>query len=146
MLSYFNRLDETSQMERSSLFMQTKPDDRSLADLLFVQGTSDFFPGNLSTLLPQFFIVRRERQTFRRLPKSKAIVFTVKTSIQPLTDLSRTERLTLAEEIKRWPADIATYKGRDIWQTAVLGFCEGKSVVRDDESVFVAGTEADYSD
>ena len=61
MLSYFNRLDETSQMERSSLFMQTKPDDRSLADLLFVQGTSDFFPGNLSTLLPQFFIVRRER-------------------------------------------------------------------------------------
>jgi hypothetical protein len=68
--------------------------------------------------------VRRERQTFRKLPKSGAILFAVKTALTPLQDLDQEERLNLAREIRSWPENIAAYKGRDFWGECVLDFIE----------------------
>lgn len=118
-------------MERHSFFVQIDPDNRlqqNLSKLLFIQRGQDFFPGNTSHLLPYHILIRRERQTFRLLPKSEAIVFTVKTSIQKLVDVPVGERPNLVKEIKAWPREIASYKGRDLWARAVYGFCEGRPV------------------
>ncbi|KAF2650321.1 hypothetical protein K491DRAFT_609057 [Lophiostoma macrostomum CBS 122681] len=115
-----------SCMERSTFFVQVDPGNVGLEDLLFIQSGKDFFPGNLMNLNPRCILIRRERQTFRRLPESGAIVFTVKTSIQKLTEVPVSERRGLVDEIKAWPPDIATYKGRDLWETQVYRYCEGK--------------------
>jgi hypothetical protein len=77
-------------------------------------------------LRPEFVIVRRERQTFRRLPESGTVVFTVKTSVERLVDIEPEEREGLAKEIRAWPSQIASYKGRDLWGKAVYGFCEAR--------------------
>ncbi|KAF2120187.1 hypothetical protein BDV96DRAFT_674465 [Lophiotrema nucula] len=133
--SYFTRLSETSCMERHSFFIQINPGDRTLQDLLFIQNPQDFFPGRISALSPSHIIVRRERQSFRRLPKSNTVVFTVKTTMQRLIDVPEANRPALVSEIKAWPEDIAAYKGLAIWQRAVFGFCEGKRTVVEDQDL-----------
>lgn len=57
----------------------------------------------MSAMDPRYIIVRRERQTFRRLEQTGAIVFTVKTGIQSLVDLGEEERKGLAKEIRSCP-------------------------------------------
>lgn len=111
-------------MERHTFFVQITPDDRPLHQLLYVQEGKDFFPGDLSNMFPDNIIIRRERQTFRRLARSNTIVFTVKTSVERLTDIPKSERSNLVAEIRAWPDEIATYKGRDLWQRVVIEFCE----------------------
>ena len=60
-------------------------------------------------------IVRDERQTFRRLPRTKAVVFTIKTSIKRLVDLDDAQLLAFAKEIRSWLPEFAEYKGRQHW-------------------------------
>ena len=126
MHSYFTRLSPKSCMERHTFFIQTNPDHSTLKSLLFIQNPQDFFPGRLSALSPGHIIIRRERQTFKRLPKSDSVVFTVKTTMQRLVDLPEDSRTALVSEIRAWPEDIAAYKGLAIWKRAVFGFCERK--------------------
>jgi hypothetical protein len=116
-------------MERHSFFVQIKPDNRPLHQLLYIQEGKDFFPGSICNLYPENIIIRRERQTFRRLPESKTIVFTVKTSVERLIDIPELEKPNLVAEIRAWPDEIATYKGRDLWQRTLIGFCENKPVL-----------------
>ncbi|OCK92164.1 uncharacterized protein K441DRAFT_679084 [Cenococcum geophilum 1.58] len=90
-LSYFSRLYQKSFMERSSFFVQVRPPGESLAETSFIQEPNDFFPGNVNNLWPRDIIIKRERQTFCRLPKTNAVVFTVKTSITPLVRFPKEE-------------------------------------------------------
>ncbi|OCK76454.1 hypothetical protein K432DRAFT_306328 [Lepidopterella palustris CBS 459.81] len=135
-LSYFSRIDQKSCMERSSFFVQVRPPGMNLADTLFVQEPKDFFPGMIHNLLPHNIIIRHERQTFRRLPKSGAVIFIVKTSITPLVHFPKEELAGLAAEIRSWPEDIAEYKGRGLWQRPVLGYCEGRPTALEDIDLF----------
>ncbi|ORY13866.1 hypothetical protein BCR34DRAFT_599636 [Clohesyomyces aquaticus] len=138
---YFVRISPTSPMERSTFFIQTNPSSFPLREILFIQSGKNFFPGNRWNLVPDDILIRRERQTFRRLPKSDMIVFTVKTSLENLTDLSMDERPKLVKEIKAWPEDIAVFKGRDIWARAVIGFCEGRTrFEREDRDLSTVGS------
>jgi hypothetical protein len=72
-------------------------------------------------------MVRSERQTFFRLPKSGAIMFTVKTYISSLHQLPKEDLENLATEVRSWPGCVGSYKGRDIWGTRLLDFCEKSS-------------------
>jgi hypothetical protein len=113
-------------MQRSSFFIQSFPPDLRLSEILFVQFGKDFFPGDRWHLLPSSLLIRRERQTFRRLQRSSTIVFTVRTTLENLTDVAESERPNLVKEIRYWPRDIAEFKGRALWQRAVVGWCEGE--------------------
>lgn len=124
-------------MQRHSFFIQIKSPFHSLHETLFIQEAKDFFPGTSINIDPASIIIRHERQTFRRLLFSDAIVFTVHTSIQNLVDVQEEQRANLVKEIRSWPDEIARYKGRDVWEKALVGWCEGRElVVRDDRSVF----------
>lgn len=122
-------------LTRSTLYIQTYPDARPLAHLLFIQEAKDFFPGNLSSLLPQHIIVRREHQTFRRLPKSGAVVYSTRTEVNRLTELDAHGRRELVREVRGWDQEVATRKGLELWQRAVIGYCEGKTAFKDDPTV-----------
>ena len=45
----------------------------------------------------------------------------------------------LVQEIRGWDREVATRKGLELWQTAVIGYCEGKKVFKGDETVVDAG-------
>jgi hypothetical protein len=73
-------------------------------------------------LQPSDIQIRRERQTFTRLPISGAILFTVRTYMKPLTDLDDAEFAAFVDQAGRWPDDMAAYKGRSNWWDTVLQY------------------------
>ncbi|KAF2715685.1 hypothetical protein K504DRAFT_497556 [Pleomassaria siparia CBS 279.74] len=123
---YFTRLAPKSSMQRHYFFVQIEPPNCSLAELLFIQQGKDFFPGSRHVDMDHHsVIIRHERQTFRRLLRSDAIVFTVRTSLQRLTEVPEDQRAALVQEIRNWPEEIARYKGRHVWDEVVVGWCLG---------------------
>ena len=101
-------------MERSSFFVQTTP-------TLF---HPEPLPTFATTLKVADLIIRHEKQTFRRLPKTGAILFTVRTFMQPLVDLRTEDLEKFAATVRAWPGDIASYKGRDFWGPVALNYCD----------------------
>lgn len=89
----------------------------------------------MCALLPQHIIARREHQTFRRLPKSGVIIYSTRTEICRLAELDVHGRRKLVAEIKGWDEEVAMRKGLELWQRAVIGYCEGKKPFRDDDTV-----------
>jgi len=124
--------------------VQTDHNSRGLFDLLFITERHHFFPGNLSTLHNNLMI-RKERQSFRMLPKSGAVVFTARTRIRAVQDFDREELETTVQDINGWAADIATLKGRDLWGDVLQNICAGKPAFRDDRTVYgdESSSEAD---
>ncbi len=118
--SFFSRIRENNEMERSTYFIQATPPEEPLLSNMFRPDTLS----QQASPKARDIIVRRERQTFRKLPKSGAVLFAVKTALTPLRDLEQEERLNMAREIRSWPDDIAAYKGRDFWGACVLDFIE----------------------
>ena len=107
-------------MERSNYFVEVKAPNESLTEILYRPGS--LCEKELSNPLPSDILIRRERQTFRRLPRTGAIVFGVKTYLTPLDELPMTELDNLAKEMKSWPDYVGAYKGRDVWGAKVLEY------------------------
>lgn len=103
-------------MERTNLFIQTTPD-------LF-QDAPEIAPDAIVT--PKQLVVRRERQTFTRLEKSGAVLFTVRTYMTPLTELGTVELKALKSQVLGWEEEIRIYKGWAIWGEPLLRWCEEK--------------------
>jgi Protein of unknown function (DUF3445) len=119
-----SRLAPNSPMERSNYFLQTKWPGEGLGSVLFQPDGLSMANLNPS---PRDVILRRERQTFRRLPRTQAIVFSVKTTLTPLEELPPQELMNLATEISHWPDDVAAYKGKQIWGATVLEYCKQRA-------------------
>ena len=150
-IRYFTRLDAKTAMQRHSFFVQVKNPLHSFHETLFIQEGKAFFPSSSIDIDPYSIIIRHERQTFRCLLLSDAVVFTVHTSLQNLVDVPEEGRANLVKEIKAWPEEIARYKGRDLWEKVLVGWCEGRDlVIRDDRSVYsdigtVAGDDRNFA-
>ena len=70
--------------------------------------------------------LRHERQTLRRLPKTGAILFTVRTYLTPLKDLEDEPESVkeLLGAIRALPEDMAIYKGCRLWESTIVPWCE----------------------
>ncbi|KAL4934426.1 heme-dependent oxidative N-demethylase family protein [Aspergillus undulatus] len=115
------RLTPESPMERSNYFVEVKRPDEDLFDILYRPTTLSEDNPDPS---PQDLVIRRERQTFRRLPRTGTIVFGVKTFLTTLDELPMQELENLAREMKSWPEHVGEYKGREIWGAKALEFFE----------------------
>ena len=121
-LRFFSRITTSQPMERSTFFVQVAQPGQSLSDILCqLEACSNVDPWMVEA---EDILVRRERQTFRKLPKSNAVVFTVKTTIVPLMGLGDEDLLGFARDIISWPSEVATYKGRDVWENCAMEFCK----------------------
>lgn len=71
---------------------------------------------------------RTERQTIRRLPKSEAIVFAVRTYMVPMKDLAAEPHVPgrFAEAVRNWTTEMGDYKGRALWDSILLDFLDEK--------------------
>lgn len=121
---FLARLTPSSAMERSNYFIEVRPPHESLLDTLHrPSGLVEQCPDPS----PRDIIVRRERQTFRRLPRTSTILFGVKTILTPLDELSVQELQNLAKEIRSWPDCVGEYKGNAIWGAKALEFCRQRT-------------------
>ncbi|KAK2792809.1 hypothetical protein FQN51_001568 [Onygenales sp. PD_10] len=123
-LIFLSRLSVDTPMERSSYFIQVAAPGEPLDSILFKPAG---FSYDNTEPQPENIIVRRERQTFLRLPESGAIVFGVKTTLTYLPELDLEELNNLAKEVRSWPDSVAKYKGRDQWGAVALGYTEARA-------------------
>lgn len=70
--------------------------------------------------------IRHERQTLRRLPRTGAILFLVRTYLTPLTDLEDDPESVKAflDSVRAMPPEMAKYKARQVWGPVVEQWCE----------------------
>lgn len=101
-------------MERSNLFIQTTTE-------LFQDSLEEIADG--SKVTPKDLMVRRERQTFRRLEGSGAVLFTVRTYMGPMTSLGGDELKAMRSQVRGWEEDVRRYKGGDIWGPPMEEWC-----------------------
>lgn len=73
--------------------------------------------------------LRCERQVVTRLPKSKAVVFTIRTYLTPLSELKLEDGVPerLCSAIDELPDDMAAYKRRTAWGEAVKAYLRGQA-------------------
>jgi hypothetical protein len=69
---------------------------------------------------------RSERQSLRRLPKSKALLFTIRTYFEPVTVIAKEPHVPgrLAEAIRSWDETVSYYKGRSHWEGLLLPYLD----------------------
>ncbi len=70
--------------------------------------------------------IRYERQTLRRLPRTAAVLFLVRTYLTPVTDLcgEKDNLHALRSAIEAWPEEIAKYKGKHVWGEVFGAWCK----------------------
>lgn len=114
---FFLGLKVSGPVQRNNFFLQTD-------DTMFQQEPfADSLP---SPPRIEDIRVRHERQTLRRLPRTGAVMFMVRTYLTPLTDL-RDEKealYSLRSAIEAWPESMAKYKGRHVWWKEFAEWCE----------------------
>lgn len=113
----------------------TELDPDELAWSSTVSGPEDdFTPGHgngatsheMPLVAPSNIRLRTERQTLRRLPKSGAILFTIRTYMFPVTELAKEIGVParMASAIRSWPPDVAKYKARELYDNVLLGYLD----------------------
>lgn len=69
---------------------------------------------------------RSERQSLRRLPKSGAVCFTIRTYFHPIADIVQEDYVPgrLASGVRSWDGTVAKYKGREKYENVLLEYLD----------------------
>jgi alpha-1,2-mannosyltransferase len=113
LLRFFQRIKPNGPVERNNYFIQT---DSSLPWSEKIGSEDSFGIGwdNADTR-PNVDEIhfRSERQTLRRLPRSGGVLFTIRTYMLPVREMSKEKWVPgrFASAIRSWGEDVARYKG-----------------------------------
>ncbi|KAJ5676837.1 uncharacterized protein N7477_002470 [Penicillium maclennaniae] len=128
MMNFFRRLKPEEPVVRNNYFIQV---DDSLAWSHSI-GPEDAETVSWNTaeknkaIENHFF--RSERQSLRRLPKSGAVVFTIRTYFEPITEIVKEPYVPgrLASAIRSWGDDVSRYKGKEKYEEVLLEYLDQK--------------------
>ena len=69
---------------------------------------------------------RSERQSFRRLPRSGGVVFTIRTYFEPITEIAKEPGVPgrLASGVRSWGDDVSKYKGKEKYGDVLLEYLD----------------------
>ncbi|KAK3179131.1 hypothetical protein K4F52_009377 [Lecanicillium sp. MT-2017a] len=89
---------------------------------------------------------RSERQTLRRLPRSGALLFTVRTYFEPVTVIAKEPHIPgrLAEAIRAWDDKVSFYKGRKHWEDILLPYLDEQHKLQQESGVLERHTESSF--
>lgn len=143
---FFKRLPVDKPVTRNNFFFQIIPSpSSSMADEVIVDpeelgwsattnGPEDNFdhrhatthPRSRPHVTPDTLRFRTERQTLRRLPRTGAVVFGIRTYVVPVTELAEEPGVPgrMASALRSWPDDVAGYKGKDLYENALLEYLD----------------------
>jgi len=140
MMSFFRRLKPENPIVRHNYFIQV---DENLAHSIYGNDTSPAIGWDMvkkgKAIEHHYF--RCERQSLRRLPRSGAVVFTIRTYVHPIVEIAEEPGVAgrLASAIRSWDEDVARYKGREKYQEVLLEYLDRKH----DEQVAVGSDTHD---
>lgn len=100
-------------------FLRAKEDGNSVYSGHFTE-TSDL-ANSTEPVHSSVVRMRVERQTLRRLPRTGAVIFGIRTYLTPLEDLVLEPEVPgrLASAIRSWPEDVARYKARSAFESVL---------------------------
>jgi hypothetical protein len=89
---------------------------------------------------------RSERQSLRRLPKSRALLFTIRTYFEPVTRIVQEPHVPgrLAEAIRGWDETVSYYKGRSHWEGLLLPYLDELHQKQVDSGVLEEAGEGEF--
>ena len=89
---------------------------------------------------------RSERQSLRRLPKSGAIVFTIRTYFLPLTEMCKEKHVPrrLLNGMTSWGDDVKEYKGWDKYKAVIIPYLEKVAAEQEAEGIHREQEKAAY--
>ncbi|KAJ6035481.1 hypothetical protein N7499_002632 [Penicillium canescens] len=128
MMNFFRRLKPEDPVIRNNYFIQV---DDNLAWSYSI-GSEDAETVSWNTAeknrAVECHYFRSERQSLRRLPKSGAVVFTIRTYFEPVTEVVKEPFVPgrLADAVRSWGDDVSRYKGREKYQEVLLEFLDRK--------------------
>ncbi|KAG8922526.1 hypothetical protein FRC01_013921 [Tulasnella sp. 417] len=149
---FFTKLQPDKLTLRNNYFFQVVDTDRPVPDTrsftsvdpkelswartalgdedLFIQGhhatpTPDDEKGCFN-VRPEHIYFRSERQSLRRLPRTGAILFTIRTYYEPVTSLAQEPGVPgrMASALRSWPEDVAVYKGQARYKDVLLEYLD----------------------
>ncbi|KAI0172121.1 mannosyl transferase [Hypoxylon sp. FL1284] len=128
MLNFFRRLRPDEMVARNNYFLQV---DDSLGWSWSI-GSEDAPEVSWNTAekdrAVEHHYFRSERQTLRRLPRSGAVVFTIRTYFLPVTDIAQEDYVPgrLASAVRSWGDDVSRYKGKEKYGDVLLEYLDKK--------------------
>ena len=128
MLNFFRRLRPEDPVNRNNYFLQV---DDDLAWSYSI-GSEDAAEVSWSTAEKNRAIehhyFRSERQSLRRLPKTGAVVFTIRTYFHPITEIAEEDyvRGRLASAVRSWGDNVSRYKGKEKYGDVLLEYLDRK--------------------
>lgn len=129
MLRFFRRLQPEKPVIRNNYFIQVDdnlPWSHSIGSEDNPEITGWSTASKTNPIEQHFF--RSERQSLRRLPKSGAIVFTIRTYFHPITEIVEEPGVPgrLASAVRSWGDDVSRYKGKEQYEGVLLEFLDRK--------------------
>ncbi|RLL96767.1 hypothetical protein CFD26_102291 [Aspergillus turcosus] len=128
MMNFFRRIRPEDPVLRNNYFIQV---DDNLAWSHSI-GSEDAAEVSWNTAQKNKAIehhyFRSERQSLRRLPRSGAVVFTIRTYFEPITEIAKEPYVPgrLASAIRSWDEDVSRYKGRERYGEVLLEYLDKK--------------------
>ncbi|KAL4909636.1 hypothetical protein BDW74DRAFT_165072 [Aspergillus multicolor] len=128
MMNFFRRLKPEDPVVRNNYFIQVD-DDLAWSHSI---GSEDSPVVSWNTAQKDKAIehhyFRSERQSVRRLPKTGAVAFTIRTYFEPITKIAEEPYVPgrLASAIRSWGGDVAKYKGREKYGDVLLEYLDRK--------------------
>ncbi|OAQ72462.1 mannosyl transferase [Pochonia chlamydosporia 170] len=128
MIKFFQRLKPDVLYSRNNYFIQV---DDSLAWSHSIGAednpTVSWSTAEKDTIIENHWF-RSERQTLRRLPKTGAICFTIRTYFHPVTEIVQEEYVPgrLASAVRSWDDNVSIYKGREKYGDILLEYLDKK--------------------
>ena len=128
MLNFFRRIDPSSPVVRNNYFIQVD------SDLAWSHSMGSEDSNTISWDMVQknkaieHHYFRSERQSLRRLPRSGAVVFTIRTYFEPITEIAKEPYVPgrLASAIRSWSDETARYNGREKYEEVLLEYLDRK--------------------
>jgi hypothetical protein len=143
---FFQKMTPENSVVRYNYFIQT---DGELAWSSSI-GPEDTFGVGWQNAKPnppvENIHFRSERQTLRRLPRTGAILFTIRPYFIPLIEIAEESGVPgrLASAIRSWPDDVAQYKGKEAYQDIVLKYLDEKHQQQCDQGLQIDNSSKSY--
>lgn len=138
MAKFFLRLTCDKPVVRNNYFIQTD-DQLGWSVLIGDENTENvgWYTAPCATSVDQLYF-RSERQSLRRLPKTGAIVFTIRTYFCPITEICKEPYVAqrLLSGIESWTDDVRDYRGYEKFKDVLLPYLREHKDVGEGPNVY----------